>query len=286
MPIVEPSWLISGNILYFHYGHQGLNDKGWGCAYRSLQCLLSFFSLNHYVDMRVPSIPEIQQVLVDIGDKPASFVNSREWIGSQEVGYVLGSLLDIDCKYIIIEKGSEAKKYMNQLRDHFMNQATPVMIGGGVLAFTCIGISIHPKTQDAKLLILDPHYTGKDEVKSILSEKQRLEGYFGFGCSWKTLKEVFKASEFYRLCLPQRPFAYLFVCCTNTDEVVEVVVAFYKTIRDSGFDSWRSDSFPLPSRSLSSRQSPYWHSAAARLSPRPTSSTNGLFTNPWNLHCM
>ena len=91
---------------------------------------------------------------MDIGDKPASFVNSREWIGSQEVGYVLGSLLDIDCKYIIIEKGSEAKKYMNQLRDHFMNQATPVMIGGGVLAFTCIGISIHPKTQDAKLLIL------------------------------------------------------------------------------------------------------------------------------------
>lgn len=59
MPIVEPSWLISGNILYFHYGHQGLNDKGWGCAYRSLQCLLSFFSLNHYVDMRVPSIPEV-----------------------------------------------------------------------------------------------------------------------------------------------------------------------------------------------------------------------------------
>lgn len=89
-----------------------------------------------------------------IGDKPASFVNSHEWIGSQEVGYVLGSLLDIYCKYIIIDKGSEAKKFMNQLRDHFMNQATPVMIGGGVLAFTCIGIWIHPTTHDTKLLIL------------------------------------------------------------------------------------------------------------------------------------
>ena len=93
-------------------------------------------------------------MLVDMGDKPSSFVNSHEWIGSQEVGYVLGSLLDIDCKYIIIDKGSEAKKYMTQLRDHFMNQATPVMIGGGVLAFTCIGISIHPTTQETKLLIL------------------------------------------------------------------------------------------------------------------------------------
>ena len=116
---------------------------------------------------------------MDIGDKPASFVNSREWIGSQEVGYVLGSLLDIDCKYIIIEKGGEAKKYMNQLRDHFMNQATPVMIGGGVLAFTCIGISIHPTTQDVKLLILvvfdccnriigsSLHRQGRNQIDSI-----------------------------------------------------------------------------------------------------------------------
>lgn len=56
----EPSWLISGDILYFHYGHQKVNDKGWGCAYRSLQSLLSFFSLNHYVDMRVPSISEVR----------------------------------------------------------------------------------------------------------------------------------------------------------------------------------------------------------------------------------
>ena len=92
--------------------------------------------------------------MVDIGDKPASFVNSREWIGSQEVGYVLGSLLDVDCKYIILDKGSDARKYMNQLRDHFINQGTPVMIGGGVLAFTCVGIWMNAKTGEVKLLIL------------------------------------------------------------------------------------------------------------------------------------
>ena len=120
-------------------------------------------------------------------------------------------------------------------------------------------------------------YTGKDEIKSVLSEKQRLEGYFGFGCSWKTLKDVFKASEFYRLCLPQRPFAYLLVCCTNTDEVV---VAFYKAIRDSDFDSSRSDSFLLPSRSLSSRQSPCWHSAASCTARAATRRPLGSLPDP------
>ena len=35
-------------------------------------------------DLPVPSLQEIQQTLVDIGDKPASFVSSREWIGSVE----------------------------------------------------------------------------------------------------------------------------------------------------------------------------------------------------------
>lgn len=35
----------------------------------------------------------MQQVLAEIGDKDISFVGSREWIGSIEVGYVLEELL-------------------------------------------------------------------------------------------------------------------------------------------------------------------------------------------------
>jgi len=32
----------------------------------------------------VPGLGEIQKILVDIGDKPISFIGSREWIGSVE----------------------------------------------------------------------------------------------------------------------------------------------------------------------------------------------------------
>lgn len=38
---------------------------------------------------------DIQQVLVDIGDKEHSFIGSRQWIGSTEVSFVLEKLLNV-----------------------------------------------------------------------------------------------------------------------------------------------------------------------------------------------
>lgn len=34
------------------------------------------------------------------------------------------------------------------------------MIGGGVLAYTLLGVQFNEQTGDAAFLILDPHYTG------------------------------------------------------------------------------------------------------------------------------
>eukprot|EP00330_Aristerostoma_sp_ATCC50986_P008715 CAMPEP_0114575624 /NCGR_PEP_ID=MMETSP0125-20121206/480_1 /TAXON_ID=485358 ORGANISM="Aristerostoma sp., Strain ATCC 50986" /NCGR_SAMPLE_ID=MMETSP0125 /ASSEMBLY_ACC=CAM_ASM_000245 /LENGTH=46 /DNA_ID= /DNA_START= /DNA_END= /DNA_ORIENTATION= len=41
------------------------------------------------------------------------------------------------------------------------------MIGGGVLAYTLLGIDYNETTGDIKFLILDPHYTGSDNLKPI-----------------------------------------------------------------------------------------------------------------------
>lgn len=35
--------LIQGTYTYYHYGQGGFNDHQWGCAYRSLQTLYSWF---------------------------------------------------------------------------------------------------------------------------------------------------------------------------------------------------------------------------------------------------
>jgi hypothetical protein len=41
------------------------------------------------------------------------------------------------------------------------------MIGGGVLAYTLLGIAFDESTGRCAFLILDPHYTGSEDVKKI-----------------------------------------------------------------------------------------------------------------------
>lgn len=43
------------------------DDAGWGCAYRSLQTIHSWFKHQHYTQVPVLSLQDIQQTLVDIG---------------------------------------------------------------------------------------------------------------------------------------------------------------------------------------------------------------------------
>lgn len=53
------------------------DDSGWGCAYRSLQTICSWFARQHYTARAPPSHREVQAALVSMGDKEASFIGSR-----------------------------------------------------------------------------------------------------------------------------------------------------------------------------------------------------------------
>ncbi|KAL3824919.1 hypothetical protein ACJIZ3_020948 [Penstemon smallii] len=193
--------LIQGSYEYYHYLQDGIDDSGWGCAYRSLQTIISWFRQQHYTSIDVPSHREIQQSLVEIGDKDPSFAGSREWIGAIELSFVLDKLLGVSCKVINVRSGSELPEKCRELALHFENQGTPIMIGGGVLAYTLLGVDYNEVSGDCAFLILDPHYTGNDEVKKIVN---------GGWCGWKKAvdskgKHFFLQDKFYNLLLPQRP---------------------------------------------------------------------------------
>jgi len=53
---------VSGHYAYHHYMQDGYDDSGWGCAYRSLQTIVSWLRLQGYTDKCIPSHSEIQQV--------------------------------------------------------------------------------------------------------------------------------------------------------------------------------------------------------------------------------
>ncbi|KAK2648028.1 hypothetical protein Ddye_015517 [Dipteronia dyeriana] len=202
--------LVQGSYEYYHYLQDGFDDSvvkfflfqvGWGCAYRSLQTIVSWFKLQHYTSIGVPSHREIQQSLVEIGDKDPSFIGSREWIGAIELSFVLDKLLGVSCKVLNVRSGAELPEKCRELALHFDSQGTPIMIGGGVLAYTLLGIDYNEASGDCAFLILDPHYTGNDEHKKIVN---------GGWCGWKKAvdskgRNFFLHDKFYNLLLPQRP---------------------------------------------------------------------------------
>mmetsp|Transcript_7988 Transcript_7988/g.11792 ORF Transcript_7988/g.11792 Transcript_7988/m.11792 type:complete len:510 (-) Transcript_7988:595-2124(-) len=192
---VGVKYAIGGSYSYFHYGQEGFDDKGWGCAYRSLQTIVSWLNEQNYSDKEVPSHYQIQKMLVEAGDKTKDFLGSKEWIGAFEVMLILDVYYGITSKILNVSSGSELQSKGRELSQHFTEEQTPVMIGGGVLAYTLLGVDYNEDTGDIRFLILDPHYTGTDNPKTI-----RDKGW----CAWKG-PEIFKADAFYNLCMPQRP---------------------------------------------------------------------------------
>ena len=67
--------------------------------------------------------------------------------------------------------------------------------GGGVLAHTIIGVAFDEASDEARFLILDPHYTGDEDLRVIQNK-----GW----CNWKP-HTFWKTDSFYNMCLPQRP---------------------------------------------------------------------------------
>ncbi|KAH9058656.1 hypothetical protein Ae201684P_005997 [Aphanomyces euteiches] len=194
--------LVQGAYGYFHYMQQNINDKGWGCAYHSLQTLASWLLHNHYTALGVPNHREIQEILVKMGDKSPSFVGSTEWIGSMEVGYVLDERYGV--AFRTIHCGTKLADYAHDLVVHFETHGTPVMLGSASLAFTLLGVDYNEATGDAAFLVLDPHYAGADDLATIQTKTVAMEGYKAVPCSWRNAN-AFPPSRFYNMCLPQRP---------------------------------------------------------------------------------
>uniref|UniRef100_A0A673ZBG9 Ufm1-specific protease 2 n=1 Tax=Salmo trutta TaxID=8032 RepID=A0A673ZBG9_SALTR len=188
-------YLVQGVYSYHHYMQDRVDDNGWGCAYRSLQTICSWFQQQGYVERAVPSHKEIQQALVEVGDKQGSFLGSRQWIGSIEVAAVLDQLLGVTSKIMFVSQGSELASKGRELANHFLSEGTPIMIGGGVLAHTILGVAWSEITGQIRYLILDPHYTGAEDLQ-VITDK----GW----CGWKG-PEFWDQNAYYNLCLPQRP---------------------------------------------------------------------------------
>ncbi|XP_069182025.1 ufm1-specific protease 1 isoform X2 [Procambarus clarkii] len=136
-PEVSEAYHVVGDYLYYHYGCDGFDDRGWGCGYRTLMTLCSWIRgqlrKSQATSISLPPVPShhrIQEILVEIGDKEKDFLNSKQWIGSVEVCHILDTVYDVPCKIIHINSGKELYENINSLVDHFKIRGSPVMMGG------------------------------------------------------------------------------------------------------------------------------------------------------------
>lgn len=73
-------------------------------------------------------------------------MGSSEWLGAIEVSLCMNYFLGVDCKIVHVANRDGLCKpdLIEQLKTHFSDKGTPVMIGGDVKAFTILGVAASP----------------------------------------------------------------------------------------------------------------------------------------------
>lgn len=71
---------------------------------------------------------------------------------------------------MFVSSGAELANKGRELMNHFKCQGTPIMIGGGVLAHTILGVDWSETSGDIRFLILDPHYTGGEDINVVCNK--------------------------------------------------------------------------------------------------------------------
>ena len=159
---------VKGDYDYWYYGCDGVDDRGWGCGYRTLQTLCSWVMLKQQasenLSRSVPTIREIQESLVAMQDKSQQFIGSREWIGSVEVALCVDYFYDISCKIIHSNSGFELQQHVSTLENHFETSGAPIMMGGDSDNASKGILGVCQNDKETFVLILDPHYYGNHRM--------------------------------------------------------------------------------------------------------------------------
>ncbi|XP_004840218.1 inactive Ufm1-specific protease 1 [Heterocephalus glaber] len=183
--------VLSGHYLYYHYGCDGLDDRGWGCGYRTLQTLCSW---PEGQAAGVPGLNAVQAALEDMGDKPPRFRGSLSWIGCVEACLCLEHFGGPQGRLCHVPRGAGLHSELERLYSHFAGGGGPVMVGGDAdaQAKALLGVCVGPGTE-AYVLILDPHYWGA------LKKPRELQAAGWVG--WQEVTTAFDPTSFYNLCL-------------------------------------------------------------------------------------
>lgn len=112
-----------------------------------------------------------------------------------ELSFCLENMLGITSRVLTSKSGVDLAEHARALIYHFQQAGAPVMIGGGQLAHTILGVDYDVRLGKCEFLVLDPHYKGADDVEKVVAGKW---------CAWRPLT-FWDNKAFYNLLLPINP---------------------------------------------------------------------------------
>lgn len=184
-----------GGIVYYHYGSDGVDDRGWGCGFRTLQTILNWIRKSQKKEnqIRIPSVPELLDIVNRFDPDPEQ---KNRWIGTFEAGLVVEEVVGVSCRLSHAPRGSNLP--FPELVDHFRKRGCPAMMGGDADAASkaILGTFESRKSGQRALLVADPHFWGRKD--SSCAGQLIQEGWV----AWKNLETDFDRNSFYNLCLP------------------------------------------------------------------------------------
>jgi len=203
---------VRGDYDYYHYLRDGVDDRGWGCGYRTLQTLASWILLNVEIQNsrdRVPSISRIQETIAKLDDtKSNQFVGSKEWIGCYEMFLVLDGLFGVACRLVHCRSGGELGNHVDSIVEHLKTRGAPIPIGGDQDCSSKAIFGVRKTRSGFSFLIVDPHLAAASKNGKTVNESDGFgkcddysEAIDGKFVRWMDSNE-FDHSSFYNLCFP------------------------------------------------------------------------------------
>lgn len=166
---------IKGDYLFYHCND---SDKSWISNYKITQTIISWLNFNGHINMEIPSILQLQETLVYLGEERTTLLNSRKPINLEHIGVIISFNLDLEIDILKFKSYDDFEKNMEILHRHLDLFGSPLVIEienkkDKVFLtensfYTCFTLNVESK----KLGLLDHTYSDNDSVLNLYKSKK------------------------------------------------------------------------------------------------------------------
>ena len=152
-----------------------------------MQTLISSFILNGHKNIEIPSIAEIQKILVTLGQTNETLLEKNKIINLDDLGMVFSYLIDTRIDIINFKNLLQFYEYLKDIILYFKSNDFPILLSNNMNSiYTIIGVENNSSERDSKILVLNHSYSRNNSLFKLSKSG---------ACKWINLSEFFLIDE-------------------------------------------------------------------------------------------